>query len=101
MIGFILYCLGCRFRIEGSCSDVSKPHLAAYGLTDEVRGNPIAEQSETASSPDATGDRMRMIYYRQINGNTYEIVTESKKYGRVVQRVLILPEFPRNEERRR
>lgn len=34
---------------------------------------------------------MRVVSYRHIRGHVYEVVTESRKYGRVSQRVLVLP----------
>jgi hypothetical protein len=35
---------------------------------------------------------MRLVSYEKIGNCTYRVVTESKKYGRVIQNVLILPE---------
>jgi hypothetical protein len=55
---------------------------------------PMDRRDETAPPPGPTDCRMHMIYCKHIRGNIYEIATESGKYGRVVQHVLILPESP-------
>jgi hypothetical protein len=39
-------------------------------------------------------DKMRVISLKKITSSVYEIVTESKKHGRVTQRVLVLLDSP-------
>lgn len=46
---------------------------------------------DTDKTSDVGEDRMRVVSYRHIRGHVYEVVTESRKYGRVSQRVLVLP----------
>jgi hypothetical protein len=36
---------------------------------------------------------MRIVSYRRVARHVYEITTESEKYGRVTQNVLVLPEW--------
>jgi hypothetical protein len=37
-------------------------------------------------------DRMRVVGYRQVAEFVYEVTTESRKYGQVTRKVLVLPE---------
>jgi hypothetical protein len=37
-------------------------------------------------------DPMRLISSRQVASNVYEVTTESVRYGRVTQRILVLPD---------
>lgn len=46
---------------------------------------------EAGAEADAVADAMRVISAREVAPNVYEIVTESARYGRVTQRVLVLP----------
>jgi hypothetical protein len=46
-------------------------------------------------------DPMRLISYRQVAPNVYEVTTESVRYGRVTQRILVLPDGVSRGERPR
>jgi hypothetical protein len=52
----------------------------------------MAEHRETVVGGDPDRDRMTVIQCKLVSGNTYEVSTRSKKYGVVVQRILILPD---------
>jgi hypothetical protein len=42
---------------------------------------------------DRRRDEMRVVGSRKVAEHVYEVTTESAKYGRVVQNVLVLPSF--------
>ena len=46
----------------------------------------------SVTSPDVVaGDHIRIVRMREVKNNTYEVVTESGKYGVVKQMVLMVP----------
>lgn len=64
---------------------------------DACRGRPRVGSS--TASPCSPADAMQVVGYLMLDRYTAEVITESAKYGRVTQRVLIFPNMDEAEAR--